>query len=202
MTVPVEWTDGMIHIIGTDHYFQVSTTVKRRGAAKQEMAKFQRYLSTAAKRLGAAMIAEEASAEWVKDHGPGAISVARRVAAQMRIRHRYCDPDRGERRTCGLKVGGELWDKANAISMETRRDVVAVWREEVRKGFQAREDFWLGRLKVRGLDKVAVIFVCGADHVDTFKATLGANGIQACIHCRDWPNDMSGDSSGEALSHR
>jgi hypothetical protein len=75
--------------------------------------------------------------------------------------------------------------------METRCDVVAVWREEVRKGFQAREDFWLGRLKVRGLDKVAVIFVCGADHVDTFKATLGANGIQACIHCRDWPNDMS-----------
>ena len=85
---------------------------------------------------------------------------------------------------------------------QTRRDVVAVWREEVRKGFQAREDFWVGRLKVRGLDKVAVIFVCGADHVDTFKATLGANGIQACIHCRDWPNDMSGDSSGEALSHR
>ena len=54
MTVPVEWTDGMIHIIGTDPYFQVSTTFKRRGAAKQEMAKFQRYLSTAAKRPGAA----------------------------------------------------------------------------------------------------------------------------------------------------
>ena len=120
-------------------------TIKRRGAAKEEMAKFQRYLSTAAKRLGAAMIAEEASAEWVKDHGPGAISVARRVAAQMRVRHRYCDPDSGERRTCGLKVGGELWDQANAISMETRRDIVAVWREEVRKGFQAREDFWVGR---------------------------------------------------------
>ena len=97
----------MIHIIGTDPYFQVSTTVKRRGAAKQEMAKFQRYLSTAAKRLGAAMIAEEASAEWVKDHGPGAISVARRVAAQMRVRHRYCDPDQGERRACGFKVGGD-----------------------------------------------------------------------------------------------
>jgi hypothetical protein len=53
------------------------------------------------------MIAEEASAEWVKDHGPGAISVARRVAAQMRVRHRYWDPDRGERRACGLKVGGD-----------------------------------------------------------------------------------------------
>jgi len=88
MTVPVEWTDGMIHIIGTDPYFQVSTTVKRRGAAKQEMARFQRYLSIAAKRLGAAMIAEEASAEWVKDHGPGAISIARRVAAQMRAQQR------------------------------------------------------------------------------------------------------------------
>ncbi len=127
----------MIYIIGTE---RVSTTVKRRGTAKQEMAKFQRYLSTAAQRLGAAMIAEEASAE-IMDRAPSLL----RDGWLLRW-----VPDRGERRTCGLKVGGELWDQANAIAMETCRDVVAVWREEVRKGFQAREDFWVGRLKVRG----------------------------------------------------
>ncbi len=39
--------------------------------------------------------------------------------------------------------------------------------------------------------------MCGADHVDTFRAMLGANGIQACIHCRDWPN-IAGRASTRA----
>ena len=137
------------------------------------------------------MIAEEASEEWVKNHGPRAMSVAHRAAALNSIRHRYCDPDTVERRAHALNDGGELWDKANAISMRTRRNIVEVWREEVRMGFQGREEFWLNRLRARNLDGVSVIFVCGAEHVDTFKATLAANGIQACIHCRDWPSDTS-----------
>lgn len=189
----------MIYIIGTDHYFQVSTTPKRTGAGKPGMIKFHRYLSGAAKRLGATLIAEEANEEWVNDQGPEAWSVAQRVAEQTGVRHRFCDPNTEERRAVGLKVGGELWDKANAISMTTGRDVVAVWKEEVRKGFQAREVFWLGRLKVRGFTKMTILFVCGADHVETFKASLAANGVQACVYCRDWPNDMSRDEG--AFNH-
>ena len=66
------------------------------------------------------------------------------------LRHGWllrCAPDRGERRTCGLKVGGELWDQANAISMETRRDVVAVRREEVRRAFKLERTSGLVALK-------------------------------------------------------
>jgi hypothetical protein len=189
----------MIHIIGTNHYFQVSTTPKRTGAGKQGMIKFQRYLSGAAKRLGAAMIAEEASEEWVNDQGPEAWSIAQRVAEKRGIRHRFCDPATSECRLFGLNVEGELWDKANAISMRTGRDIVAIWKEEVKSAFKARENFWLARLKVRGFKKSTVLFVCGADHVATFKATLLANDVQACIHCRDWPNDMSSDAFDEVL---
>jgi hypothetical protein len=188
----------MIHIIGADHYFQVSTTPKRAGAGKQGLIKFQRYLSGAAKRLGAKMIAEQASAEWVDDQGPEAWSVAQRAAEQIDIRHRFCDPDTNEQRDLGLKGEGELWDKANAISIRTGRDIVAIWKEEVRNGFQAREDIWLSRLKVRGFTKMTILFICGADHVDTFKATSLANGVQTCIHCRYWPNDMSCEASNGA----
>lgn len=192
----------MIFITGTDHYFQVSTAPKRSGAGKQGLIRFQRYLIGASKHMGAKMIAEEASEEWVSDQGPEAWSVAQRVAGQIGIRHRFCDPDTDERRALGLKSGGELWDKANALSMRSGRDIVAVWKEEVRNGVQAGEDFWLSRLKVRGFKKMTILFVCGADHVDTFKVTLAANSVQACIHCRDWPNDMSNELKGEALLHR
>jgi hypothetical protein len=187
----------MIHIIGMDRYYQVSTDAKRHGAAKQEIARFQRYLSTAAKRLGAQMIAEQASEEWVEGHGPGAIPVARRAAIRNNIQHRYCDPGPEERRVYGLKTEGELWDIANSIAMRTRRNIVEVWREEVRKGSEEWEAIWLSRLKVRGVSKLTVIFVCGADHADTFKAVLETNGFKARIHCRDWPKDMSGEPGGE-----
>jgi hypothetical protein len=188
--------DGMIHIIGMDRYYQVSTDAKRQGAAKQELAQFQRYLSGVVKRLGAQMIAEQASEEWVKGHGPGAMSIAGRAAVLNNIRHRYCDPDTDELRACGLKTEGELWDIANSVAVRTRRDIVEVWREEIRKSVPAQEAVWLNRLKVRGLGKMTVIFVCGADHADTFKAALQANGIEARIHCRNWPNGRIGEPSG------
>jgi hypothetical protein len=183
----------MIFIIGTDPYFQVSTTPKRAGGGKAGLIKFQRYLSATAKRLAAAMIAEEASEEWVSEQGSGAWSVPLRVAQQLGIRHRFCDPDTSERHVLGLRSTGELWDKANTISMRTGRDIVAIWREEVSDSLHAREDFWINRIKVRGYRKMTIIYVPAAFHVETFKATLVANGIDACIHCRDWPNEKGSD---------
>jgi hypothetical protein len=183
----------VIHLVGTDQFFQVSTAPRRAGAGRDGLLKFQRYLSSAAKRLGANMIAEEASAEWVNDQGPQAWSVAQRVTEQLGIRHCFCDPDSKQSREIGLKTDGELWDKANGISMRTGRYVVAVWKEEVRANFQAREECWLHRLKVRGFMKMTIPFVCAAEHVETFKSTLEASGLEARIHCRDWPNDMRSD---------
>jgi hypothetical protein len=183
----------MIHIIGVDRYYQVSTEAKREGAAKKELARFQRYLGAAVKRLGAQMIAEQASEEWVEGHGPGALSLARRAAILNNIGHRYFDPDASERRACGLKTEGELWDLANGIAMRTHRNIVEIWREEIRKNFDAWEAIWLSRLKAWGLHKVAVIFVCGAGHTETFKAALRRDGIAARIHCPSWPDRISGE---------
>jgi hypothetical protein len=139
------------------------------------------------------MIAEQASEEWVEDHGPGAMSVAGRAADLNNIRHLYCEPGTEGRHACGLKTEGELWDVANSIAMRTGRNIVEVWRAEIRKSLQAWEAVWLTRLKGHSLEKMDVIFVCGAGHPDTFKAALQANGIKARIHCRNWPDEMSGE---------
>ncbi len=183
----------MIFIIGTDRYFLVSTAPRRKGAGKEGLAKFHRYLNGAANRRAAGLIAEEASEEWVSEQGPDAWSIAQRVCRQMNIRHRFCDPDAEERRALALKTDGELWDKANVIAMQTGSDIVAIWKEEVRNSLQVRQDFWLRRLKVRGFKKMTILFVCEADHAAPFRATLLAKGLEVSLLCRDWPNDMSGD---------
>jgi hypothetical protein len=59
----------MIYIIGTDHFFQVPTVPRRAVAGRDGMIQFHRYLSSVATRLGADMLTEEASAEWVGDQG-------------------------------------------------------------------------------------------------------------------------------------
>ena len=136
--------------------------------------------------MKADLIAEEASDEWIAAHGHAAASVAKEVAEQLRIQHLFCDPDTGQRRAIGLKVGEELVIHAMALSRETGREWTDIHGEEIEKGFPIREAVWLERLEGRDPNNRSVIFVCGAGHVDTFSGALYARQILASIHCRDW----------------
>jgi hypothetical protein len=180
----------MIHIIGTRHALQVWTDAKRKGesieAKKKDVEAFEKCLTDAARSLRADLIAEEANEEFVGRHGQGAFSVAEAVARKFGIRHLFCDPDTGERRAMGLKTGGELTAHATAIANATGHDFMDVHDAELKKNFPAREAFWLERLGRFEPNKKSIIFVCGADHVDSFKALLESKEIAARVHYRDW----------------
>jgi hypothetical protein len=185
----------MIHVIGTSHSLQVWTDAKRNGesldANKENVEAFESYLTGVARSLKADLIGEEASDEWVATHGRGAYSVAEGVAKQLGIQHLFCDPDTGERRAIGLKVGEELRAHAMVEAQATGQDWTDIHRAEVKKQCPAREAVWLERLKGCDPNSWSIIFVCGADHVDTFSAALGAQAILANIHCRDWTEGAS-----------
>ena len=106
----------MIHIIGTRHPLQVWTPAKRNSksldASKGDVERFECYVADAARALSADVIAEEASEEWIDDHGLGASSVAQGVADKLGVQHIFCDPDRAERRALGLRVGEEMRNHA------------------------------------------------------------------------------------------
>jgi hypothetical protein len=180
----------MIQIIGTSHSLQVWTDAIRNGASldttKEAVEAFQSYLADVARLVKADMIAEEASDEWVAAHGHGASSVAKDVAMRLSIQHLFCDPDAGQRQSIGLKVGEELHTHVAKISKETGAEWNDVYKAEVIKQFGTREAFWLERLEGCNLNKRSVIFVCGANHVDTFKDRLHSKQILAEIHCADW----------------
>jgi hypothetical protein len=180
----------MIHIIGTCHSLQVWTDAIRNGetldARKESVEEFESYLVEVARLLKADMIAEEASGEWVAARGHGAYSVAKGVATEMGIQHLFCDPDTGQRRTIGLKVGEELRTHAMTVSKETGREWTEVHDAEVKKQFSTREAVWFERLEGCEPNNRSILFVCGADHVDTFKAALDAKQKLASIRCRCW----------------
>ena len=93
--------------------------------------------------------------------------------------HLFCDPDTGQRRAIGLKVGEELRTHAMTVSKETGREWTDVHDAE-RKKQLTREAVWLQCLQGCEPSNRSIIFVCGADHVDTFRAALDAKKI--CWH--------------------
>jgi hypothetical protein len=186
----------MIHIVGTSHSLQVWTAAKRNGesleATREAVEAFEGYLANVVRSLKADIIAEEASNEWVAALGHGASSVAKDVTTNLGIQHLFCDPDTVLRGAIGLKVGEELHTHAMTISKETGREWTDVHNAEIKNQFATREAVWLERLEGYEPNDRSIIFVCGADHVDTFKAALDAEKIFASILCRDWTEGADG----------
>lgn len=171
----------MIHIIGTQHSLQVWSDARRAG--QTDIPTFEAYLVEAARALWADVIAEESNAEFVARY-VGGTSVAMGVAERLGVKHLYCDPDSGERRALGIKTGDDLTAHARAVAANTGEDWMDVHDREVLGLFPAREAVWIERLKPYAGREV--LFVCGADHSTTFKASLDAAGLAATIYCRDW----------------
>jgi hypothetical protein len=182
----------MIYIVGTSHSLQVWTDAIRNGASfdtsKEAVEAFESYLAEVARLVKADMIAEEASDEWVANHGHRASSVAKDVA--MRLRFSVCFATRmrglGQRQSIGLKVGEELHNHVAKISKETEAEWTDIHNAEVSKQFGTREAIWLECLEGCDPNKKLVIFVCGANHVHTFKARLHSKQILAEVHYADW----------------
>jgi hypothetical protein len=180
----------MIYIIGTWHQFQMWSDAIRNGETivprKEHVEAFEIYLTDVARSLKADMIAEEESADRVAAFGSGSSSVATVVAKQLGKQHLFCNPTEKQYPELGLKCGSEMLAHVTILSGQTGCEFADVHAEEVRKQFAVREDFWLECLQSHEPNNKTIIFVCGADHVDSFKTGLGAKGILACILCREW----------------
>lgn len=79
------------------------------------------------------------------------VAIVRDVAARLGLKHLYCDPTRQERKELGSS-----------------------------NDLDRREQFWLSRLEPH-LNGETILFVCGADHLESFQKKLLDNGVKAEI---------------------
>ena len=170
-----------IFLIGTSHRFQVSnsTTV----AAHTES--FRLLVHDYAKRESVCAIAEEMSLAEVQNRD-ATKSICEEVAEALSITHCYFDPNEEERSVLG--IGQENAILARVLISRPR----CTTQEEAKKhaapliaaSRAKREAEWLRRLKTVELERV--LFVCGANHVDSFRNLLERNGYVACVLEQDW----------------
>lgn len=78
-------------------------------------------------------------------------ATVRDAADCLGLKHLFCDPTRQERKDLGINNDRDL-----------------------------RERFWLSRLGIH-LNNETILFVCGADHLESFRRKLLDNGVTAEI---------------------
>lgn len=94
-----------------------------------------------------------------------AYSIAERVSGSHSIEHVFCDPDQAERNA--------LYAASSTTEEEDRS-----------RGYPIRESEWLRRID-HLLPDTLILFICGANHVDTFAQKLDVRKIAVKVICKD-----------------
>jgi hypothetical protein len=163
----------MLHVIGLAHRAQAQ---KREAQLTEAQKAFVDCLRRTIENVRPAFIAEEDSEEALADRHE--ISIAKEIAGEKRIEHRFCDPTREQRRAIGYVDGQTLeieifmQDKRGLAREEIRNKARAI---EIGRFFPIRERFWLERLN--GCRDRHAVFICGDGHIDTFGRLLDSDGV-------------------------
>ena len=163
----------MIHIVGTNHELQHSARPKRaaEGLVKKAREELQEYLRLEIKRLKPVVVAEESVEEVLKCLG--AESTVKAIADECGIKHLYCDPDSVTRNRLGVPIGSEH-----------------LTEEEKQKFHKIRENYWYQQIEP--YNGQAILFVCGAEHVSSFRALLEQYKCRIETLCEYWGKNIYG----------
>ena len=169
----------MIYLLGTRHYVQW----KWDNPGPQLLAKFDRfakYIADSVRKNTIAAIAEETNHET--DKAKGTQSIAKFIAEGMKPPLYYlpCEPSSEERSALGILTADEITNNARLTdgALQQYRDA------EILKYFPPREKYWIERL--RRLPLRPVLFICGANHIQTFFPRLIDNGMPSQVISSDW----------------
>jgi hypothetical protein len=163
----------MLHIIGLNHRAQARTLGNE---LTREQQVFSNCLLRTIGQARPVFVAEEDCEEALA--GRGRTSIAKEIADQAGIEHRFCDPSRAQRQAFGYRDGQSLElqlfmsDNEGLSNDEIFRKARAI---EIGRYFPIRERFWLERLG--GCCDVDAIFICGDLHIESFGRILDISGI-------------------------
>ena len=166
-------------LVGTMHDYQHGNN----RVSRENIQKFQGMLRLLVRDHNATGIAEENSLQALKEAGVSESTVAQ-VAAELKVRYKYCDLDRDERQAKGIESIQDLkW--AKNFNNWTEEELQA----RIKASNRAREAHWLQELI--SFNTSPVVFVCGSDHVPGFKNLLEENKFQVSVAHADWAPNQS-----------
>lgn len=174
----------MVYILGTSHEYQRNDDT----CQPESIGKFKRYLKFICQNYDIKAIGEEMSEEALKFWGRE-ISIPRLFTQENpTISHKYCDPEREEQKKFGIKQSGyfsqgrqlpEILQSPDVNNLSEEEAKQLEWQEDLK-----REPIWL--CKILELNRWPLLFICGSDHVDSFKKLLDSESLSASIIDNNW----------------
>ncbi|MFA4930941.1 MAG: hypothetical protein WC570_03710 [Patescibacteria group bacterium] len=162
----------IIYLLGIHHLVQWNNTLK----ITEE---FIDFLTTKIGSLHVDLIAEEFSEE-AKSRNNINQTTTEKVAEVLNIKHLLCDPSIVEREAIGYLTSQELREKFGSKSSFEGTDEF-IKRKKFEKEFMwpIREKYWLDKIKNKSFKNI--IFVCGCEHLESFKFMLEQNNYSVLI---------------------
>jgi hypothetical protein len=159
-------------LIGTSHTYQ------RSGHARE--GEFRTLINEVSAAFKVRAIAEEMSREALEQKETSR-SLCEEIANAAGLSHRYCDPNNEQRKALNLRGKQDIeWD---GFCFDWSPERI---EQEVAASHSIRERYWLTQLLQ--LARWPVLFICGADHIDSFYLVLKSKGLHVDIVVRDWPS--------------
>lgn len=170
---------GRVFLIGTHHTYQYGVgSTYAKACSRSEEAGFRALIARAAKRYAVCGLAEELNEDGLLEHGVTE-SVVQQEAARLGLPHCFCEPSYVERAALGVLQWNDLrllaWSNRWSTDELERRNQIE---------FRKRETVWCERLQT--LNTWPVLFVCGADHVESFSALLVEHGLSVEVLAQCW----------------
>ena len=168
-----------LYLIGTHHTYQygVGSTYANGCTAEEETA-FRAQVTARIKQLGLRAVAEELNEDGLSEHGV-CRSVLQDLAGGIGLRHCFCEPSRAERIALGVQTENDL--RVSAWINDWPQSEV---QERMLGEFRKRERVWCDR--IQQLDVWPLLFVCGANHVETFSSLLQERSISVYLLEKCW----------------
>ena len=164
-------------LFGTDHNFQLPL------CGKDIEQTFYSAIYELSNSYGVRAIAEEMNLEALNEIG-ATYSIAQQLCNEKDLRHKFIDPTNKERKVLGIIQDNDI--KAEGFLNNWTPEHIDA--EILVRGADAsdsiRENFWLS--KVMEIDTWPLLFICGADHFNSFADLLRENGVSVVESCKDW----------------
>lgn len=168
----------MLYLIGLSHNAQV----RKQGSSETvEQREFAALLRSSVREVQPDFIAEELTVERLVRESED--SIAREVALEFGVVHRFCDPTEEERSSIGYRDARSIVPSLMCSDRLPFSEVVTkATAIEICQYFPVREQFWLDRLRECPGD--SGIFICGDGHIESFIRLLDINRIDWKVAAR------------------
>lgn len=163
----------MLYIIGLNHRAQARAP---RSELTEEQKQFSDCLLRAIEQVHPASIGEEDSEEALAKRKK--VSIAKSIADEKGIEHRFCDPTEAQRLAIGYRDGQMLEIQifmSDQQGMSHDEIFLKARAIEIGRYFPIRERFWLEQLG--GCRDADAIFICGDLHIESFGKILEAEHV-------------------------